>query len=36
MDYTLSGLVYREDEFISALEQHLVFEENARVTVYVN
>ena len=36
MDYTLSGLVYREGEFNSALEQHLVFVEKARVTVYVH
>jgi len=32
--YTISGLVYRGGEFISALQQHLVFVEKARVTVY--
>lgn len=35
MDYTLYGLVYREGEFISALEHHFAFVEKARVTVYI-
>jgi hypothetical protein len=35
-DYTLSGRVYREGEFICALEQHLGFVEKARVIVYVH
>jgi hypothetical protein len=35
MDYNLSGLLHHEGEFISALEQHSVLVEKARVTVYV-